>query len=779
MTNWWQGLVWGSPEWRMPAAVVGVLAVLAVLTAYLAISGPSRVRWLAATLKAVAIATLLLCLLEPLRTEDRPRPGANLFVVLADNSRSVTLRDAADDSISEQMRATLDESAWQIRLGQDFDVRRYGFDDRLQSLGDWSSMSFDGQRSALGAALQGIRQRFEGQPLAGVLLLSDGVATDVVEPLLQQGHALPPIYPVRYAHGAPAADAAIRRVSVRQTNFEDSPVLITAEVAAHGFPVETELKLELLDAANEVVDTSSVKPARDEAVAVELRVRPESAGLHVYRLQVKAISDVAESTLANNQRLVMVQRDRGPYRLLYVAGRPNWEFKFLRRSMEEDRELDLVALLRIARKEPKFVFRDRDTGNANPLFQGFDGKDAENVEQYDQPVIVRIRVEENELRDGFPKDAETLFGFHALILDDVESDFFNEDQLSLIKEFVSQRGGGLLMLGGAGSFANGGYGDTPLGDMLPVYLDQASDQPPAGAVRYRMKLSREGWLQPWVRMRSSESDEHLRIEEMPAFETLNHTARIKPGATVLASVDEQRRGSDTPRSLPALVSQRYGKGRAGALMIGDYWKWATHRKEGGERDLEKAWRQMMRWLVSDVAGRVEAAAQPLEDGRGVRIHVDVRDDAYRPLDNAEVTVTVSTPDKRSVALAASAGQQPGVYESEFAHREAGPYLVKVQVKAPDGSDIGDAEAGWVHEPDADEFKSLEPNQALLDRLAEATGGETLASSSLESGVARISQRRAVVNETKMLPIWHRWYVFLFAALCLAGEWGLRRWNGLP
>ena len=62
--------------------------------------------------------------------------------------------------------------------------------------------------------------------------------------------------------------------------------------------------------------------------------------------------------------------------------------------------------------------------------------------------------------------------------------------------------------------------------------------------------------------------------------------------------------------------------------------------------------------------------------------MDVRDDAYRPLDNAEVTVTVSTPDKRSVALAASAGQQPGVYESEFAHREAGPYLVKVQVKAP-------------------------------------------------------------------------------------------------
>ena len=41
-----------------------------------------------------------------------------------------------------------------------------------------------------------------------------------------------------------------------------------------------------------------------------------------------------------------------------------------------------------------------------------------------------------ELRDGFPKSAEELFDYHAIVLDDVEAGFFNEDQKALIQEFV-------------------------------------------------------------------------------------------------------------------------------------------------------------------------------------------------------------------------------------------------------------------------------------------------------------------------------------------------------
>ena len=64
-----------------------------------------------------------------------------------------------------------------------------------------------------------------------------------------------------------------------------------------------------------------------------------------------------EATLVNNRKLVTVNRGKGPYRVLYVSGRPNWEFKFLRRAIQEDQEVQLVGLLRIAKREAKFDFR--------------------------------------------------------------------------------------------------------------------------------------------------------------------------------------------------------------------------------------------------------------------------------------------------------------------------------------------------------------------------------------------------------------------------------------
>ena len=81
---------------------------------------------------------------------------------------------------------------------------------------------------------------------------------------------------------------------------------------------------------------------------------------------------------------------------------------------------------------------------------------SEAAEQYDQPVLVRLGTkDEDELRGGFPKTAEELYKYDAVILDDVEAAFFTQDQQSLVKNFVSRRGGGLLMLGGPDSLDSG------------------------------------------------------------------------------------------------------------------------------------------------------------------------------------------------------------------------------------------------------------------------------------------------------------------------------------
>src|SRR6185436_2671702 len=128
-----------------------------------------------------------------------------------------------------------------------------------------------------------------------------------------------------------------------------------------------------------------------------------------------------------------------------------------------DDQVQLVGLFRIARREPKFEFRGRAGEANNPLFRGFTNTSPDEVERYDQPVLVRLNTkDEFELRGGFPKVPEDLYEYHAVIIDDLEAEFFTSDQKTLLQKFVSERGGGFLMLGGAESFAQGKYQRTPI-----------------------------------------------------------------------------------------------------------------------------------------------------------------------------------------------------------------------------------------------------------------------------------------------------------------------------
>jgi uncharacterized membrane protein len=700
------------------------------------------------------------------------------------------------------------DSRWQQRLGGDFDARRFAFDAQLRAVSDFTILKFDGQTSSLNGALESLSRRFRGLPLAGVLLLSDGNSTDTLD---RPWNQLPPIYPVVVGSNQPPHDVSIARISATQTNFESAPVVVRADIEASDYAGES-VTAKLIDENNRELQTQTVEmPPDGEPLAVRFELRPEKPGVHFYRVRVSSTRagelPNAEATLANNERQVVVDRGGGPYRVLYVGGRPNWEFKFLRRALAGDDQIDLVGLVRIARREPRFAFRRHAAESTNPLFSGFEHPDEESAERYDQPVFVWLDAKnEQELRQGFPKTADELYKYDAVILDDVEAAYFTQEQMALVKNFVSRRGGGLLMLGGPDSLAAGKYERTPIGSVLPVYCssvaglseaghetqhasESASETPPTSWLNsprqpdheYRLALTREGWLQPWVRTRKTEPEERERLAAMNAFQVLNHVGSIKPAATILAEVADE-----SGAKYPALVTQRFGRGRSAALLIGDLWRWDLHRPNNKESDLEKSWRQTVRWLVADVPRRVEVNVRPqtgsLNESQGgaVMIHIRVSDAEYLPLDNAQLAIEVTTPDGHKFPLDAEpCDDEPGAYQAVHVARQSGAYRVSVTAKAPDGSIIGQREGGWVAQPAADEFKNLRPNRAALEELAAKTGGEVVATGDLDRFARELPNRKAPVNEPWIRPAWHHPLFYLAVIACLCGEWGLRRWKGLP
>ena len=783
-------------DWILPAVVL-VLG-LSALAVWSYRRSPATVRWrgICLGLKLLGILALAICLLEPLWVGQRAKRGANYFAVLVDNSRGMQLKDhGASQTRGAQVRELLiaGTGSWLGTLEDEFQLRRYYFDSRLQATRDFGELDHEGNRSALGSALNGIRDRFEGQPLAGVLVLTDGNATDAIEGQLP-ATGLPPIYPVLIGSEESMRDVGIETVSVNQTAFEDAPVTLSVQVSVAGYAGRRVI-VRLHGPDGELVEEQSHRVASgEETLACRFQVRPERGGILLYQVraavEASALAgepDSPEATLANNQRWVVVDRTGGPYRVLYVAGRPNWEFKFLNRGLAEDDQVEVVGLIRVARREPRFEFRGREGESSNPLFRGFD-RTSEDTERYDQPVLVRFNPRDAaELAGGFPKDAETLFGYDALVLDDLEAKFFTHDQLSLIQRFVSERGGGLFLLGGTESFREGGYERTPVGSMLPVYLDREPDAPGVGGLR--LELTREGALEPWLRLRTSEAGELARLEETVSPRVLNRVRDLKPGASLLAVVTDAQ-----GQAYPALAAQRFGLGRVATLMIGDWWR-LGFRDEAAQADLQKGWRQWLRWLVADVPGKVELHQIPSADESGVlRLQARVRGPEYRPLEDATVTLTVrhltnatgatltgNAIESAPVVLRLTAepsGAEAGVYETTYAPRADGVYVAEATVVNSEGVSMGTAETGWTSDFSADEFRSLVPNRALMTRLAQATGGRVLHWNELEVFVREIPRRSAPITERTAEPIWHRPSVFLFALACFVVEWGLRRRKGL-
>jgi uncharacterized membrane protein len=772
------------------------VAVLAVLSALLfwsySAASQKSVRWICAGCKTLGIAALLFCLLEPLWSGQRARPGANVFAVLADNSESLQIKDrGASRSRAAMLTDILNpqQTSWQAALEENFEVRRYLFDGRLQSVRDFGELSFDGSASAINLALLNLGERYHGRPLAGILLLTDGNGTDLAGATNWTG--LPPIYPVAIGTLDPIRDLAVQQAHVTQTAFEDAPVSVQAQVTASRFSGQP-VVAQLLDAAGKIVADQTLRPRTDEeTLAFRFQFRPASSGLCFYRLRVASKDEVGttgpaqsdEATLTNNSRTIVVDRGGGPYRILYVAGRPNWEFKFLNRAVQEDDQIQMVGLIRVAKREPKFNFLGRAGETSNPLYRGFGNQTAEDVERYDQPVLVRLNTrDELELRTGFPRTAEDLYRYAAIIIDDVEAEFFSAEQALLVQKFVGERGAGLLMLGGMESFQQGNYKRTPIGDILPVYLNATELTQMPGPVR--LGLTREGWLQEWARLRDSESAEKKRLQEMSAFHVLNAVREVKPGASVIATVT-----NETGQAWPALVIQRFGRGRTAALTIGDLWRWGAH-DPASHQDLDKFWRQSMRWLVNDTPKQVELTVQPQPPGAqtGVMLQVRARDEQFRPVDNASATVIVEPVDPQTLKPIATnairlqaepAETEPGLYQVGFIPRSSGGYKASVTVTNSEGVELGRSEAGWSTDPEADEFRSLSPNVSFLKSLAQKTGGELVSANQLRDFVRSLPTKRAPVMDAWTFPLWHTPAMLGFALACLFGEWALRRWKGLP
>ncbi|MCP4889964.1 MAG: hypothetical protein GY904_25575, partial [Planctomycetaceae bacterium] len=172
---------WGATSLLLPVGLLMILGLGVLIWTYSRSRTSGGMSMLLATMKMAALLLLAICLLEPMQRFSRPEKGANLMVVMADDSQSLQMKDRGQTETREtQLKRKLNEDGdWLNKLAEDFDVRRYQFDRRLRPVSNFVGYQADQRGSDVVSNLGLVSNRFSGRPSAGIVLLTDGNLTDV------------------------------------------------------------------------------------------------------------------------------------------------------------------------------------------------------------------------------------------------------------------------------------------------------------------------------------------------------------------------------------------------------------------------------------------------------------------------------------------------------------------------------------------------------------------------------------------------------------------------
>ncbi|OPZ10247.1 MAG: hypothetical protein BWZ10_02430 [candidate division BRC1 bacterium ADurb.BinA364] len=476
---------------------------------------------------------------------------------------------------------------------------------------------------------------------------------------------------------------------------------------------------------------------------------------------------------ANNARALLLDNREKQYHILFLCGRPNWENAFIRRAAEMDRQLKLTSLVRVSGKEREFKYRGDRSSLANPLFEGFDA--SRELPRYDESVFIRLGAEEQELIGGYPDRLEDLFPYHLIVWSEIEAEFFSLGQMEATRDYVRQRGGALLLLGGPRSLGQGGYAGTPIEALLPARLLADSSLPPDPALQpFQADPALEG-LASGVWSLDPDPEKNASLwKEGPALYGLNPLALIRPGAAMAARASSQSRALD---GLPLFVSQRYGLGRGAILASYATWPWRMGVEPEDERH-ERFWRQLARSLCRETPDAIEARGKQdsYPVGAPVRLEFLVRDRRFESREGLEATAIVRGPGGEILAAAVEESiEESGVYAVEFAPEAPGAYRIEF---APGTTENPPArEEAILATPDRREFDNARYDPEYLRRLARAVGGEFVPLEELGGAFEKIPWRPSQQAEYGRARLWS-WpgFYLVLAALALA-EWLWRRRRG--
>lgn len=610
----------------------------------------------------------------------------------------------------------------------------------ISTASDWGNR-LDGHQAttALGDALREVSNRKRGQPLAGIVVVTDG-ANNSGSPPLEAAERLHsegvPLYIYGVGLTAPR-DIILGNLLAPEVTFVQEELDVTVRVRGQGLAGQTAtVKLQLGDQVMEKPITFS---GNTEQVIV-FGITPQKEG--EFDLQASIAPRTDEAVTDNNSRKQRIKVIDAKINVLLVDQSPRWEFRYLQAMLLRDRRVSLKCY----------------------LVEG-------------DPAIART--EKSPYLSSFPARREDLLKFDLVIFGDVDPRFVTPTQQEYLNELVSKFGGAMLMVAGR-RYTPQAYRRSTLYAMLPVEFEGiGADVAPDLTIADKpiaLELTGAGRTSPIMRLDENEARNRELWQKLPPLYWISRVSRPKPAAEVLL-VDPDPAKESRFGKMPVVAMHQYGLGQVMYVGTDNTWRW---RKNSGDVYYTAFWGQLVqrlalpRLLGGNKRIQLTTDRQNYLAGDRVTIYARLYSSSFEAIQEPVVKGQFARRGETSPStevLLRTLPDQPGLYRGEFIAGASGDYQFTVDLDSTAPLDFS------VIEPQF-ELGDTAMNETMLDQMAKITGGAFLREEDLYKLPQLVTAKSEKVRSPLEVELWASPMVFLILLLLATVEWVIRKLNYL-
>ncbi len=726
------------------AAIVLGIAAVGAWRGSNGLPGPVRAGLL--TLRLLAIAAAITILFNPGRWTTPTETQVKPWIILNDASTSMA-QPTSDGSTRAATATSLVRIATSQAKSAEIPLRTHPFSSKLDAPTAEPPPPL-GTASRILPAISQILQDSAAEPLAGIIVLSDGRQTlhssqaDLDALALRARSRNIALHTVAIGADVPSPDLTLIQPRASLTAFADQPLRVPFALKSTGLspirPVVT-----LRDAAGKELAniTLELAPGKTVASAFELKAPAASAQ---WIIDTPVIAGEVRSS--NNQSQINIRVLASKTRVFLVEGAPYWDSKFLAQLLRQQPHMDVQSIHRISDQR---YFR-------------IDSGSAQNQETQ-HPV--------------FPDTLEELSRFDLIVFGKNIDPFLTPERASILRSYVRDHGGAVLFSRGKPTTAS----LAALEPLEPVSWSTTS------AADFRFTPNLDGEAAGLFGQALPAPDASLWAS-LPSLKDGRQVSMIKPFTRVLADgIPDLGTGTATGVSgkFPALMVRRYGQGVTGLVNGDGLWKWDffPEARELGNC-YEDFWTQLIQWMASyseflpgqDFSLRLPASRSEINATLAATLSFRGSGPAPQPL--ILVTAPSGTTHEISPAAIPDPSGRP-LWRSSFTPDQPGVWTLKLIDPRPNAPATPEALITVPAPPE--ETDDLSPDPAFLAGLAQSTGGQSLDPTTFPAFLkSHLVKNPPVTRDSGAIwkPSWNSALIALLIAALLATEWFLRRRQGL-